>query len=115
MLTNRHTTQRTTSISDTTLNPVLMSDVIIPGESWPPKTQHGRLLRYAQNKMLYTGQHDRVYGQWASMVSDNPDVQRALVYIAVNLPGAITRLVADLLYGEAGENLHATCQGPEAS
>jgi hypothetical protein len=115
MLNNLHTTQRGKYVPDTMLNPVLTTDVIVTGEPWPPKTQRERLIRYAQNKMLYTGKHDLVYDQWASMIADNPDVQRALVYIAVNLPGAITRLVADLLYGEAGANLHATCQNAQAT
>lgn len=112
-LSNRHTTHRANTIPDTTLNPVLTEDVVVTGKPWPPSTQQERLLRYAQNKLLYVGRHDQVYAQWASAVTDNPEVQRALVYIAVNLPGAITRLVADLLYGEAGENLHASCQSPE--
>jgi hypothetical protein len=109
------TTQRTTRIPDSILNPVLTADELVKGNPWPPKSQKARLIRYAQNKLLYAGRHDQVYQQWASMITDNPDTQRALVYIAVNLPGAITRLVADLLYGEMGESMHATCKDEKAS
>jgi hypothetical protein len=108
------TTQRASRMPDSILNPVMTTDELVKGQPWPPKSQKARLIRYAQNKLLYAGRHDQVYQQWASMITDNPDTQRALVYIAVNLPGAITRLVADLLYGEQGENLGMTVKNEKA-
>lgn len=109
------TNYRTLVPREATINPVLTSDELIPGNPWPPKSQKPRLVRYLQNKYLYAGHHEQVYGNWATHVTENPQGQRALVLIVANFPGVLSRLVADLLFGEADEHLSMSCENEQAT
>lgn len=108
------TSYRTRVPQSPTLNPVMTTDELIKGNPWPPPSQRPRLVRYLQNKYLFAGQHQEVYGNWATHVTDDPEGQRALVLIVANFPGVLSKLVADLLFGEAGEHLDMTCENETA-
>lgn len=67
------------------------------GEPWPPRNEIPRLQRYAHNKNLFTGEHAKVYQDWVRMLRED---QKATLELTVNFPGAISKLFADLLFGE---------------
>ena len=69
------------------------------GEKWPPKGHRERLERYATNKKLFLGKHDSVYLEHMMERMDVNHYQN-LIQIAANFPGAVTKLYADLLFGE---------------
>jgi hypothetical protein len=108
------TSYRTLVPKEATLNPAMTTDELTKGNPWPPRSQKPRLVRYLQNKYLYAGQHQEVYGNWATHVTDDPGGQRALVLIVANFPGVLSRLVADLLFGEADEHLNMACENEAA-
>ena len=67
---------------------------------WPPEADKARLQTYARNALLYMGQHEQVFiqnafgGNWKFQYEEGRD------YVAVNLCGALTRLLAWRLFGE---------------
>lgn len=67
------------------------------GQPWPPKDQIPRLQRYARNRDLFVGEHNKVYHNWIRLLRDD---RQATLEIAVNFPGAVSKLFADLLFGE---------------
>lgn len=67
------------------------------GQTWPPEDHIARLQRYEQNRNLFVGEHHRVYDKWPRLLRDD---YRATLEIAVNFPGAVSKLFADLLFGE---------------
>jgi len=67
------------------------------GQPWPPADQVDRLKRYSDNHWLFRGEHAKVFKDWIRLLRDD---KRATLEIAVNFPGLISRLFADLLFGE---------------
>ena len=67
------------------------------GQPWPPKGEDARLQRYAKNRNLFVGEHDKVYHNWVRLLRED---RQATLEIAVNFPGAVSKLFADLLFGE---------------
>lgn len=68
-----------------------------PGQPWPPEDSSERLERYEKNKSLFKGDHAKVYKDWPRLLRE--DV-KATLELAVNFPGAVSKLFADLLFGE---------------
>lgn len=69
------------------------------GMPWPPPGDFGveRLRRYAENELLFRGKHELVYKDWVRLLRED---QKATLELAVDFPGAVSRLFADLLFGE---------------
>lgn len=68
-----------------------------PGMPWPPPSQAARLNRYAQNRFLWSGEHERVFGDWARLLRED---QKAALQIVLNWHRRITTLFCDLLIGD---------------
>lgn len=67
-------------------------------ETWPPEGNSERLEHYALYRLLFMGKHDEVYARVQSWVSKEAD--KAIVYIIANFAGLISKICADLLFGE---------------
>jgi hypothetical protein len=67
------------------------------GAGWPPKGEKKRLERYEQNRLLWRGEHDRVYGDWWRVLREDKAASLELVF---NWHRRISTLWADLLVGE---------------
>lgn len=67
-------------------------------ETFPYPSQTGRLNRYARNGKLYEGEHFDAFSSLVNNARYGEEYQR-LKYIAVNLPGMVSKIVADLLFG----------------
>lgn len=68
-------------------------------ESWPPEGHEKRLEDYAKYRSLFIGKHDEVYSrvqQWL-----DKEVDKSIVYIVANFAGLISKICADLLFGES--------------
>lgn len=72
-------------------------DFLQVGKEWPPKGEMERLNKYSQNKHLFAGKHELVYGQWLKLVRQ--DI-RATLEIVLNFPKRLSTLWGDLLLGE---------------
>lgn len=70
---------------------------ISPGKPWPPPTEAERLERYAQNRLLFEGEHDQVYKDWIRLLRED---QQATLEMVLNWHKRLTLLFADLLLGE---------------
>ncbi len=67
-------------------------------ETWPPAGHSERLSNYARYRQLFLGKHQEVYArvqQWLDR-----EVDKAIVYIVCNFAGLVSRVSADLLFGE---------------
>lgn len=67
------------------------------GEQWPPQKEVLRLQRYSKNRDLFKGEHFSVYKDWVRLLRED---KRAVLELIVNFPGAVSKLFADLLFGE---------------
>jgi hypothetical protein len=70
---------------------------ISPGKPWPPPTEAERLERYAQNRLLFEGEHEQVYKDWIRLLRED---QQATLEMVLNWHKRLTLLFADLLLGE---------------
>jgi hypothetical protein len=61
--------------------------------AFPPELHRKRIDNYARYEKLFLGQHRELYAA-------QPGKHQKARYIAVNFPGMISRLCADLLFGE---------------
>ncbi len=71
-----------------------LRDATLP---WPPESELERLRRYEQGRLLYNGDHERVF------VSSNAfkfTYDRGREYVYANLCGALTDLLSSRLFGE---------------
>lgn len=68
-----------------------------PGQPWPPPSQAARLNRYAQNRFLWSGEHERVFSDWVRLLRED---QKAALQIVLNWHRRVTTLFCDLLIGE---------------
>jgi len=67
-------------------------------ETWPPEGHEKRLESYARFRLLFMGRHDDVYArvqQWLER-----EVDKTLIYIVCNFAALISKICADLLFGE---------------
>ena len=67
------------------------------GEPWPPKCERERLERYANNKLLFEGDHQLVYKEWIRLLRS--DIH-ATLEIIFNWHKRLSTLWADLLLSE---------------
>lgn len=67
-------------------------------ERWPPEGHNQRLEDYAKYRLLFKGKHDEVYARVQQWMEKEMD--KAVVYIVANFAGLISKICADLLFGE---------------
>lgn len=67
------------------------------GQTWPPKSETDRLNKYAENKLLFEGDHDKVYKSWIRLLRND---QQATLEIILNWHKRLSLLWADLLLSE---------------
>lgn len=67
------------------------------GGSWPCEVDADRLARYARYEDLFEGNHARAFENLGAFV---PARRRRIIYLTANYAGLISKLAADLLFGE---------------
>lgn len=67
------------------------------GQPWPPIDEEERLQRYEAHRRLFQGRHAEVYRDWIRLLRED---KQATLELVVNFPGAVSKLFADLLFGE---------------
>lgn len=73
-------------------------DFLTPGSAWPPKCERKRLRRYRDNKMLFEGEHPKVFKEiWMRLFRHEMQLSIELV---LNWPKRLSTLWADFLLGE---------------
>lgn len=91
---------------------MLKNDVIKPGNAWPidDTDERERLTRISENEILFRGKLDEVQSmkQWNQRVTSDWS-KKVPALVAANFYKPITLLCADLLYGEQGELMGASC------
>lgn len=65
--------------------------------TWPPAGDGDRLARYARYQDLFEGNHARAFENLSAFV---PSRRRRIIYLTANYAGLISKLSADLLFGE---------------
>lgn len=71
---------------------------LAPGQPWPPSEEdRARLKRYEQNRLLFEGDHARVFESWIKLLRKD---QQATLEIVLNWYKRLSTLWADLLLGE---------------
>ena len=85
-------------------------DFLAPGKPWPPPTEAERLERYAQNKLLFEGEHEQVFKDWVRLLRED---QQATLEIVLNWHKRMTLLFADLLLGEPPRIIAGDENSPE--
>jgi hypothetical protein len=97
---------------------MLKNDVIIPGNQWPidDTDEAARLKRIRENEILFRGKLDEIDSMinWYQRVTKNWD-KSIPALVAANFYKPITLLCADLLYGEQGELVGASCTDKKAN
>ncbi len=73
-----------------------------PGDDWPPTQEdRERIKRYKDNKQLFKGSHDEVFKNVQRRL-ENQD-QKVMTYLVANYCGLLSKLSADMLFGEQPE------------
>jgi hypothetical protein len=67
-------------------------------ETWPPEDHAKRLENYARCRQLFMGEHDEVYARVQAWLDREAD--KTIVYIVCNFAALISKICADLLFGE---------------
>jgi hypothetical protein len=100
------------------LQPMLKNDVIITGNQWPidDSDEVARLKRIRENEILFRGRLEEIDSMrnWYQRVTRNWDLSIPSL-VAANFYKPITLLCADLLYGEQGELVGASCSNTKAN
>ena len=77
--------------------PLVDLDWLREGAPFPPHGQGARMERYAKNRALWKGDHDRVYGNWWRVLRED---QAASLQMVFNWHKRLSTLWADLLLSE---------------
>lgn len=72
-------------------------DFLDIGSHWVPDSEHDRITRYEQNRLLFEGKHDQVFDKWVKLLRDD---NKATLELILNWNKRISTLWADLLLGE---------------
>lgn len=67
-------------------------------ETFPPLDSRDRLKDYEKYRLLFKGKHQDVYPRIQSWIEKESD--KAIIYIIVNFAGLLSKISADLLFGE---------------
>ena len=68
-----------------------------PGSKWPPPDEAARLKKYAENRLLFEGEHNKVYKDWVRLLRED---RQAILEIILNWHKRLSLLWADLLLSE---------------
>lgn len=66
---------------------------------WPKQADKARIQEYHRNDLLYKGKHFAAFSIKVKDTKFNTEYER-LRYIAANFPGLMSRVLADMLFGE---------------
>ena len=80
-------------------------------EKWPPEGHTQRLENYARYRALFFGRHDEVFARVQSWL--DKEVDKTMVYIVANFAGLISKICADLLFGEPIKAVVGKSESPE--
>jgi hypothetical protein len=67
-------------------------------DKWPPEGHSARREGYAKNRLLFKGQHHDVFKRIQNFLDREAD--KSIIYIVCNYAGLISKICADLLFGE---------------
>lgn len=67
-------------------------------ETWPPEDSRERLEGYKKYRLLFQGKHQEVFERVDKWLAKERD--KTIIYIVVNFAGLISKICADLLFGE---------------
>jgi hypothetical protein len=67
-------------------------------ETWPPEGNEERLERYERYRLLFKGRHQFVFPRIDAWLSREMD--KTIIYVVCNYAGLISKICADLLFGE---------------
>ncbi len=82
------------------------------GQVWPPESDKPRQALYAQNELLYQGRHAEVYTILNKLYAASEE-GAAKVITVLNWPRRLSKLWADLLFGEWPKIRSGKIGGPE--
>lgn len=69
------------------------------GDIWPPTEEdRKRIEKYKENKQLFKGEHDEVFKDVQRRLEKTD--QKAMTYLVANYCGLLSKLSADMLFGE---------------
>jgi len=69
------------------------------GDSWPPTDDdRKRIEKYKENKKLFRGRHDEIFKDVQRRLESSD--QKAMTYLVANYCGLLSKLSADMLFGE---------------
>jgi len=69
------------------------------GDYWPPtKEDRKRIEKYRENKKLFRGRHDEIFKDVQRKLESSD--QKAMTYLVCNYCGLLSKLSADMLFGE---------------
>lgn len=80
------------------------------GAPWPPVSERERLHRYADNQLLWAGEHPKIFNDWVRLLRQD---NRAALEFVFNWPKRLSTLWADLLLGEPPRFDAGVDGGPE--
>ena len=73
-----------------------------PNDDWPPTQEdRDRIEKYKENKQLFEGSHDEVFKEVQRRLESQD--QKVMTYLVANYCGLLSKLAADLLFGEQPE------------
>jgi len=72
-------------------------DFLSPGQPWPPESEADRLKKYQANRLLFEGEHDKVFKDWIRLLRED---KRATLELILNWHKRLSTLWANLLLGE---------------
>lgn len=67
-------------------------------EKWPPEAHSERLGNYKKYRQLFEGKHQFVFPRIDTWL--NKEMDKTIIYIVCNYAGLISKICADLLFGE---------------
>lgn len=80
-------------------------------ETWPPAGHTERLEKYALYRLLFFGRHQDVYNRIQAWL--DREVDKTMIYIVANFAGLISKICADLLFGEPIKVVVGKADSPE--
>jgi hypothetical protein len=67
-------------------------------EKWPPAEHEERLAGYKKFRQLFMGEHQHVFPRIDTWL--NREMDKTLIYVVCNYAGLVSKICADLLFGE---------------
>lgn len=77
--------------------PLKSLDAFEPGQAFPPESEIERLERYEKNKLLFEGEHDKIFDEASHLI--RPELQVAQRFV-LNFHRRLSTHWADMVFGE---------------